>query len=194
VLVSIVVVLSLTGPRPSPPVPPSYRRQGGRSTRNQQPTHNKSPLERLDPGLLQPSHPDIAPDPRGGTPLNRPPARWRAPYIVSSTKNVGNIFIGPQVANNHVGQIEIPEAPWSKALENRAVYFRWEVFLSEPMWTPLILFCMVADLTDCAIPVTPVARSEDHCRELLDQALRDLDIPDWMYVAGASCYQWPEQA
>lgn len=62
------------------------------------------------------------------------------------------------------------------------------------MWTPLILFCMVADPTDCAIPLAPVARSEDQCQEFIYRALSELDLPDTMYVAQITCYEWPEQA
>lgn len=59
------------------------------------------------------------------------------------------------------------------------------------MWTPLILFCMVADPTDCAIPLAPVARSEEQCQEYIYQVLTILEVPETMFIANITCYEWP---
>ena len=62
------------------------------------------------------------------------------------------------------------------------------------MWTPLILVCALADPTQCAIPVAPAARTKNQCQSLIARVLDDLALPDTMFVAQVTCYEWPVPA
>jgi len=62
------------------------------------------------------------------------------------------------------------------------------------MWTPLILVCMTASPTDCAIPLAPAVPTEEACVAAIYNALRVITIPDTMYVEGVQCVPWGQPA
>ena len=57
----------------------------------------------------------------------------------------------------------------------------------------MILLCYLGT-TECGIPAAPGYQSEQECREALNLALNNLQLPPNMIVVAANCYGWGDGA